>query len=98
MLEYGVNNVRGSMFCGTHEFHMGDAPTLTKFVDHYNDLNYRKLSARTHSTFPPFRTSWDNVQRGKCYRCGKKGRITANCHTIKHMSKRDDIKVFAMET
>ena len=63
MLEYGVNNVRGSMFCGTHELHMGDAPTLTKFVGHYNDLNHRKLSARTNSTLPPFTKSWDSVQR-----------------------------------
>ena len=80
MLEFGVNNVRGSMFCGTREFHMGDVAALTKFIGHYNDLNYRKVSRRLADTLPAaprrFRPLYND---GKCYRCGKKGHIAAKC-------------------
>lgn len=98
MLKFGVDNVRGSMFCGTREFHMGDAPALTKFIGHYNDLNYRKVSARLQSTLPPAPRRVGIVYNdGKCYRCGKKGHIAANCRTVKPVSKRDNIDVFARE-
>ena len=98
MLEFGVNNVRGSMFCGTREFHMGDADALTKFIGHYNDLNYRKVSARLQSTLPPAPRRVRIVYNdGRCYRCGKKGHIAANCRTVKPFSKNDGIDVFARE-
>jgi len=80
MLEFGVNNVRGSMFCGTREFHIGDVASLTKFIGHYNDLNYRKVSIRLAETLPvdPRRVRMP-YNDGKCYRCGKRGHIAANC-------------------
>jgi hypothetical protein len=52
MLELGVNNVRGSMFCGTRDYHVGDVDALTKFLGHYNDLDYREVYARLCRTLP----------------------------------------------
>ena len=52
MLELGVNNVRGSMFCGTRDYHAGDVDALTKFLGHYNDLDYREVYARLCRTLP----------------------------------------------
>lgn len=46
MLLYGVNNVRGSMFCSTRDYHIGHLDALTKFIGHYNDLNYGKVKQR----------------------------------------------------
>jgi predicted GIY-YIG superfamily endonuclease len=82
MLEFGVNNVRGSMFCSTREFHKGDIAALTKFIGHYNDLNYRKVCLRLEKMLPaaPSRRRISILQNeGKCYRCGKKGHFVANC-------------------
>ena len=74
MLEFGVNNVRGSMFCSTRDFHMGDIDALTKFLGHYNDLNYRKVNVRLSQTLPmsPGRRSYHNnsYSSGKCFTWG----------------------------
>jgi hypothetical protein len=80
MLEFGVNNVRGSMFCGTREFHVGDVATLTKFIGHYNDLNYRKVRNRLVETLPeaPRRVKVGYMD-GRCFRCGKRGHFAARC-------------------
>lgn len=80
MLEFGVNNVRGSMFCSTREFHMGDIDSLTKFIGHYNDLSYRKVHVRLSQTLPaapnkPKKSS----NNGTCFCCGKYGHFAANC-------------------
>jgi hypothetical protein len=53
MLAHGVNNVRGSMFCGTRDYHLGDLDALTKFLGHYNDLDYGEVHARLRRTLPP---------------------------------------------
>ena len=53
MLAHGVNNVRGSMFCGTRDYHAGDLDALTKFLGHYNDLDYGEVYAGLRATLPP---------------------------------------------
>jgi hypothetical protein len=80
MLEFGVNNVRGSMFCGTREFHVGDVAALTKFIGHYNDLSYRKVRDRLNETLPdaPRRVKV-SYNDGRCFRCGKRGHFAARC-------------------
>ena len=35
MLEHGMNNVRGSMFCTTQDYHIGDLDGLTRFLGQY---------------------------------------------------------------
>lgn len=91
MLEFGVNNVRGSMFCSPREYHTGDIDALTKFLGHYNDLNYRKVNARLSQTLPsqprPARKrssyggggSNSTYNSGRCYTCGEPGHIAAAC-------------------
>lgn len=96
MLEYGVNNVRGSMFCSTREFHVGDISALTKFIGHYNDLNYRKVSDRLMQTLPrtrPRRVTIAGYNDGKCFRCGKRGHFVANCPQKKRTE--GELNVFA---
>ena len=53
MLAHGVNNVRGSMFCGTRDYHLGDVDALAKFLGHYNDLDYGEVRAGLRRTLPP---------------------------------------------
>ena len=53
MLLYGVNNVRGSMFCSTKDYHIGHLDALTKFIGHYNDLNYGKVKQRLRKVSLP---------------------------------------------
>ena len=85
MLEFGVNNVRGSMFCSPREYHMGDIDSLTKFLGHYNNLNYRKVNLRLKDTLPvsPYtQRKRDNYMRqmdGKCFKCGQPGHFAASC-------------------
>lgn len=88
MLEFGVNNVRGSMFCSPREYHTGDLDSLTKFLGHYNDLNYRKVNARLSQTLPasPGRRKKQNGsnngyrwRNGRCFNCGKAGHMAASC-------------------
>eukprot|EP00804_Cyclotella_cryptica_P020645 CCRYP_003467-RA/>CCRYP_003467-RA protein AED:0.32 eAED:0.32 QI:0/-1/0/1/-1/1/1/0/296 len=79
MLEFGVNNVRGSMFCGTREFNMGDIDALTKFIGHYNDLNYRKVHVRLSQTLPAVPNKTKKSNNGTCFCCGKYGHFAANC-------------------
>ena len=62
MLKYGVNNVRGAMFCNTREYHLGDIDALTKFLGHYNDLNYRRVNARLRQTLPPSPTQMEKEE------------------------------------
>lgn len=89
MLEFGVNNVRGSMFCSPREYHMGDIKALTKFLGHYNDLNYKKVNHRLSETLPvpPYqmrnrqrkRAGYNRHMEGRCYSCGKAGHFAASC-------------------
>jgi predicted GIY-YIG superfamily endonuclease len=89
MLKFGVNNVRGSMFCSTREFHLGDVDSLTKFLGHYNDLRYKKVSARLLQTLPPAPRRYKTSNNGKCFSCGKFGHFAANCP-----EKKEDSNVF----
>jgi hypothetical protein len=82
MLEFGVNNVRGSYFCSPRDYHVGDVDALTKFLGHYCDLNYRKVSARLSQTLPgipgkPHRRRATIPAR--CYCCGKLGHKASQC-------------------
>ncbi|KAL3816116.1 hypothetical protein ACHAXA_011613 [Cyclostephanos tholiformis] len=62
MLRYGVNNVRGSMFCTTRDYHMGDVDSLTRFLGHYNDMDYREVYAKLSRILPM--PPADNVRGG----------------------------------
>ena len=53
MLRYGVNNVRGSMFCSVRNYHLGDIDALTKFLGHYNDLEYGRVYSKLCRMLPP---------------------------------------------
>lgn len=92
MLEYGVNNVRGSMFCSPRDYHMGDIDSLTKFLGHYNDLNYRKVNLRLSQTLPVSpatqrkRNNYAKIMDGKCFTCGKAGHFAASCPEKKGMT------------
>lgn len=77
MLEFGVNNVRGSMFCSPRDYHVGDVHSLTKFLGHYCDLNYRKVSARLSQTLPAIPGKSHRPMR--CYCCGKFGHKAFAC-------------------
>ena len=86
MLKYGVNNVRGSMFCSIRDYHMGHIDALTKFLGHYNNLNYgqvRKRLARTLPLTPEEKVKRQNfhnhMNNGRCYSCGKEGHIAKYC-------------------
>ena len=79
MLEYGINNVRGSMFCSPREYHLGDVDALTKFLGHYNDLNYRKVNRRLYETLSDSPKRSISKMAGKCYCCGKFGHYAAQC-------------------
>ena len=41
MLQYGINNVRGAMFAQPENFTMAKLDSLTGFIGHYNDLDYK---------------------------------------------------------
>ena len=82
MLEFGVNNVRGSYFCSPRDYHIGDVDALTKFLGHYCDLNYRKVNARLLQTLPatpgkPHRRRATIPAR--CYCCGELGHKASKC-------------------
>ena len=92
MLLYGVNNVRGSMFCSTRDYHIGHLDALTKFIGHYNDLNYGKVKQRLRKVLPMMpekevRRKSRNTDdydifvnhRKRCYCCGKLGHIASSC-------------------
>lgn len=40
MYQYGINNVRGGMFCGVQNLDMKNVDTLTYYIGHYCDLDY----------------------------------------------------------
>jgi predicted GIY-YIG superfamily endonuclease len=40
MMEYGVNNVRGGMFCSPRNYTLRELEPLTRFLGHYNDLSF----------------------------------------------------------
>ena len=77
MLQFGVNNVRGSMFCSPRDYHVGDVHSLTKFLGHYCDLNYRKVSARLSQTLPAI--PGKSRRPTRCYCCGKFGHKAFAC-------------------
>ena len=88
MLKYGVNNVRGSMFCSVRDYNIGDIDALTKFLGHYNDMNYGKVNKRLSETLPDVpeklrrkkKNRYNNsYMDGRCYTCGELGHIAASC-------------------
>ena len=40
MLQFGINNVRGGMFCGIQNFDMTNVDILTYYIGHYCNLDY----------------------------------------------------------
>lgn len=52
MLRYGVNNVRGAMFCDNRIYTSRDVDALTRFLGHYNDMNYKDVRDSLQSTLP----------------------------------------------
>lgn len=91
MLEFGVNNVRGAMFCAARQYNLGDVNALTGFLGHYNDLSYRKVSARLMRTLPPSPDGGGNHSRRRnnatgaslanvrCFSCRKMGHYASDC-------------------
>jgi hypothetical protein len=82
MLEFGVNNVRGSYFCSPRDYHVGDVDALTKFLGHYCDLNYRKVSARLSQTLPAIPGKPPRRRAtipARCYCCGNLGHKASQC-------------------
>lgn len=43
MLKYGVQNVRGAMFCSSRDWTLDDASALVGFLGHYNDQCYQSV-------------------------------------------------------
>lgn len=79
MLEFGVNNVRGSMFCTPREYHLGDIDALTKFLGHYNDLSYRKVQLRLSQTLSHSPQHLRRRRTSNCFCCGKMGHYASEC-------------------
>jgi predicted GIY-YIG superfamily endonuclease len=52
MLKYGINNVRGAMFSEPREYHLGDIDTLTKFLGHHNNLDYKEIDTLLQQVLP----------------------------------------------
>lgn len=52
MMKYGINNVRGAAFCQTAQFTMADISDLTKFLGHYNQLDYKDLKRELRAVLP----------------------------------------------
>ena len=53
MLQYGVNNVRGAMFADPMPYTKQNLDSLTRFLGHYNNLNYRDVRLQLEMTLPP---------------------------------------------
>jgi len=53
MVKYGVNNVRGASFCFSRNFSTADIATLTGFLGHYNQLDYKELHKELKEILPP---------------------------------------------
>jgi hypothetical protein len=85
MLKYGVNNVRGSMFCSIRDYHMGHIDALTYLLGHYNNLHYGQVRKKLSQTLPLTpeekvkRQNFHNHMSGRCYACGKEGHIAKFC-------------------
>jgi hypothetical protein len=41
------------MFCSVRNYHMGDIDALTKFLGHYNDLEYGRVYSKLCRMLPP---------------------------------------------
>ena len=78
MLELGVNNVRGSMYCSVRDYHAGDVEGLTRFLGHYGDLDYGRVRAELRRTLPGRGKDGRRVA-GPCYACGRMGHVAADC-------------------
>ncbi|CAB9502693.1 CULLIN [Seminavis robusta] len=94
MLEYGVNNVRGAMFCSPRNYTTRKIDTLTNFLGHYNELSYVSVRQYLQSELPvptynstssrknsPLRRSIRRVSRADdtCFQCGQKGHWAVDC-------------------
>ncbi len=45
------------MFCSVRDYHIGDIDFLTKFLGHYNDLEYGRVYSKLSRMLPPPPTS-----------------------------------------
>lgn len=52
MLQFGVNNVRGAMFCNGQNYTIRELDSLTRFIGHYNDLSYSQVRDALRSQLP----------------------------------------------
>lgn len=90
MLNFGVNNVRGSMYAQTKKYTTDDLEALTAFLGHYNSLSYSDVREWLERTLPSAipakqefaplvstkvkRQNW-NGSKGKPKKCYKCGRF-----------------------
>lgn len=70
MVEYGVNRVRGAMWCNAHNYTLKELDPLTRFLGHYNDLSYSEVREALREELPAFES-----RKRSCSRARKKSSI-----------------------
>lgn len=68
MLKYGVNNVRGAMFCKAIEYTLADLDALTGFLGHYNEMSYDNVRDYLSQRLPRpeyNKKSWQNKKKAR---------------------------------